>query len=82
VQRVVVGQTPLDALAIELMQAEPKVRTMYLSVDGVLPIEYLRSFPAKQVRMAFEQGEMGQRLAAQARVELPQVQHIQPAEAD
>jgi hypothetical protein len=82
VQRVVVGQTPLDALAIGLMKAEPKVRTMYLSADGALPIEYLRSFSAKQIRMAFNQDAMGQQLAAQARVELPDVKHIHPEQAN
>lgn len=77
VQRVVVGQTSLDALAIGLMQAEPKVRTMYLSADGVLPIEYLRSFPAKQVRMAFNQDMIGKALAKQASMEFPKIKQLQ-----
>jgi hypothetical protein len=82
VQRLVVGQTPLDALALGLMQTEPKARTMYLSADGVLPVEYLQSVSPKCVRVAMNQGVAGQQLTQKAREELPQVKQMSPEQQD
>jgi Plasmid recombination enzyme len=82
VQRVVVAQTPVDALALGLLEPLPQVRTMYLAVDGELPIGYLQGFPAKRVTVALNQDELGQRLAQQARQELPQVRQMQPEQMD
>jgi Plasmid recombination enzyme len=82
VQQVVVGQTPIDVLALGLMGPMPKVRTMYLSVDGVLPLAYLRGFAAKRVRVAMNRDTIGERLAQEAREELPQVKQMQPEGVD
>jgi Plasmid recombination enzyme len=82
VQQVVVGQTPIDALALGLMEPMPKVRTMYLSADGVLPLAYLRGFAAKRVRVAMNRDAMGKRLTQEAREELPQVKQMQPEGVD
>jgi hypothetical protein len=82
VQRVVVGQTPMDALALGLLEPLPQVRTMYLAVDGVLPLEYLQGFPAKQVTIAMNQNELGQRLAEQARRELPEARQVMSEQED
>jgi Plasmid recombination enzyme len=82
VQQVVVGQTPIDVLALGLAEPLPKVRTMYLSADGVLPLAYLRGFAAKRVRMAMNRDELGERLAQEAREELPQVKQMQPEGVD
>jgi Plasmid recombination enzyme len=78
VQQVVVGQTPIDVLALGLMEPLPKVRTMYLSADGVLPLAYLREFAAKRVRVAMNRDTLGERLTQEAREELPQVKQMQP----
>jgi Plasmid recombination enzyme len=82
VQRVVVGQTPMDALALGLLGPLPKGRTMYLAADEELPIGYLQGFPAKRVVVALNQDELGQRLAQQARQALPQVRQMQPEQMD
>jgi hypothetical protein len=82
VQQVVVGQTPIDVLALGLMEPMPKVRTMYLSADGVLPLEYLRGFAAKRVRVAMNRDALGEGLVEQARAELPQVKQMQPEGVD
>jgi hypothetical protein len=82
VQQVVVGQTPIDVLALGLMEPMPKVRTMYLSADGVLPLAYLRGFAAKRVRVAMNRDEIGERLAQEAREELPQVKQMLPEQGD
>jgi hypothetical protein len=82
VQRVVVGQTPLDALALGLLEPLPKVRTMYLAADEELPIGYLQRFSAKRVVVALNQDELGQPLAQQARQALPQVRQMQPEQMD
>jgi hypothetical protein len=82
VQRVVVGQTPIDVLAIGVMQPEPKVKTMYVSADGSLPMDYLKSFSHKRVTIALNRDELGQRLGQQVREELPQVRQVQSSEAD
>jgi hypothetical protein len=82
VQQVVVGQTPMDVLAIGVMLPEPTVKTMYLSADGLLPTEYLQTFSHERVRVGLNRDEMGWHLAQQAREELPQVRQVQPSEAD
>jgi hypothetical protein len=82
VQQVVVGQTPIDVLALGLMEPMPKVRTMYLSADGVLPLVYLRGFVAKRVRVAMNRDALGERLAQEAREGLPQVKQMQPEGLD
>jgi Plasmid recombination enzyme len=82
VQRMVVGQTPVDALALGLWSPLPSVRTMYLSVDGVVPIGYLRGFLPRQVTVAMNRDELGQRLAQAAREGLPEVRQVMPEEED
>jgi Plasmid recombination enzyme len=82
VQQVVVGQTPMDVLAIGVMLPEPTVKTMYLSADGVLPMEYLKGFSPERVRVGINRDEMGWHLAQQAREELPEVRQVQSDEAD
>ncbi len=82
VQQVVVGQTPINVLALGLMEPLPKVRTIYVSADGVLPLAYLRGFAPKWVRMALNRDAIGARLAQEVREELPQVKQTQPEQAD
>jgi hypothetical protein len=82
VQQVVVGQTPIDVLALGLMEPMPKVRTMYLSADGALPLAYLRVVAAKRVRVAMNRDALGERLAQEAREGLPQVKQMQPEGVD
>jgi hypothetical protein len=79
---VVVGQSPIDALALGLMEPMPKVRTMYLSADGMLPLAYLQGFAAKRVRVAMNRDALGERLTQEAREESPQVKQMQPEEVD
>jgi hypothetical protein len=55
---------------------------MYLSADGVLPLAYLRGFVAKRVRVAMNRDALGERLAQEAREELPQVKQMVPEGAD
>jgi hypothetical protein len=82
IQRVIVAQTPMDAVAIGVMEAMPAKRTMYLSADGVLPTEFLQSFSPEQVRVAMNRNELGQRLAEKAREALPNVRQVMPEEED
>jgi hypothetical protein len=82
IQRVIVGQTPMDAVALGVMEAMPEKRTMYLSADGVLPIEFLQGFSPEQVRVAMNRDELGQRLAEETRKGLPQVRQVMPEEED
>jgi hypothetical protein len=57
VERVVVAQTPIDAVAIGMMEGMPEKRTMYLSADGVLSIEFLQDFSPEQVRVAMNRDD-------------------------
>jgi hypothetical protein len=82
VQRVIVGQTPVDVVEIGVMEGIPEKRTMYLSADGVLPIEFLQGFSPEQVRVAMNRNELGQRLAQEVREGLPQVRQVMPEEED
>jgi hypothetical protein len=43
VERVILAQTPIDAVTIGVMEAMPEKRTMYLSADGVLPTAFLQA---------------------------------------
>ncbi len=82
VQQVVVGQTPIDVLALGLMGPMTKVRTMYLSADGVLPLAYLQGFAAKRVRVAMNRDAVGERLVQEVREALPQVKEMQPEQVN
>jgi Plasmid recombination enzyme len=82
VKQVVVGQTPMDAVAIGVMRPVPAVKTMYLSVDGVMPTEYLRECAPNKVTVAMNQDELGQHLVRQAQEELSQVRQIRPKQVD
>jgi hypothetical protein len=82
VQQVVVGQTPVDALALGLRSPLPEVRTMYLSADGMLPIGYLQRFSPRQMMVAMNRDELGQRLAKAAQEALPGVRQVQPEGED
>jgi hypothetical protein len=82
VERVILAQTPMDAVAIGVMEGMPEKRTMYLSADGVLPTEFLQDFSPGQVRVAMNRDELGQRLALEAREGLPQVRQVMPEEED
>jgi hypothetical protein len=82
VQRVIVGQTPVDVVAIGVMEAMPAKRTMYLSADGVLPTAFLQGFSPEQVRVARNRDELGQRVAEEAREGLPRVRQVMPEEED
>jgi hypothetical protein len=82
VQRVIVAQTPIDAVAIGVMEHMPERRTMYLSADGVIPVEYLQGFSHERVIVAMNQNGVGQRLAQEAREELPQVRQVVPEQPD
>jgi hypothetical protein len=64
------------------MRAEPKVRTMYLSADGVLPLGYLQGFSPKCVRVAMNQDSLGQQLTQEAKEGLPHVKQMQPEQKD
>jgi hypothetical protein len=65
-----------------LMEPMPKVRTMYLSADGVLPLAYLQGFAAKRVRVTMNRDALGERLAQESRERLPQVKQMQPEGVD
>jgi hypothetical protein len=76
VERVILAQTPVDAMAIGVMEAMPAKRTMYLSADVVLPTAFLQGFSPEQTRVAMNRDELGQRLAEEAREGLPNVRQV------
>jgi Plasmid recombination enzyme len=82
VERVVVAQRPIDALALGMMEGMPEQRTMYLSADGALPMAFLQQFPADRVRVAMNRDEVGRRLAEEAKEALPDVRQVMPEQGD
>jgi hypothetical protein len=82
VERVIVAQTPIDAVALGVMEGILEKRTMYLSADGVLPTAFLQDFSPEHVRVAMNRDEQGQRLAEEVREALPQVRQVMPEEED
>jgi hypothetical protein len=64
------------------MEERSGSRTMYLSADGAIPVEYLQSFPSERVMLAMNQDEVGQRMGLEIRETLPQVRQLMLEQAD
>jgi 5S rRNA maturation endonuclease (ribonuclease M5) len=71
VRRVVLVESPIDAMSLSVLERTDSVKTLYLSTDGagVIPIEYLKE--VKNVVIAFDRDAGGQSMAERIKTQLP-----------
>jgi 5S rRNA maturation endonuclease (ribonuclease M5) len=71
VRRVVLVESPIDAMSLAVLERTDSVKTLYLSTDGagVIPIEYLKE--VKNVVIAFDRDAGGQEMAQRIKTQLP-----------
>lgn len=71
VRRVVLVESPIDAMSLAVLERTNSKKTLYLSTDGAggIPIEYLKS--VKDVVIAFDRDRSGQSMAERIKTQLP-----------
>jgi 5S rRNA maturation endonuclease (ribonuclease M5) len=71
VRRVVLVESPIDAMSLAVLERTDSLKTLYLSTDGagVIPIEYLKE--VKDVVIAFDCDRSGQEMAQRIKTQLP-----------
>ncbi|MFM2312721.1 MAG: hypothetical protein RLZZ04_1997 [Cyanobacteriota bacterium] len=71
VRRVVLVESPIDAMSLAVLERTNSKKTLYLSTDGagVIPIEYLKE--VKDVVIAFDRDRSGQEMAQRVKTQLP-----------
>jgi 5S rRNA maturation endonuclease (ribonuclease M5) len=82
VRRVVLVESPIDAMSLAVLERTDSVKTLYLSTDGagVIPIEYLQS--VKDVVIAFDRDRTGQEMTQRIQSQLPQAVCKEPKAID
>jgi 5S rRNA maturation endonuclease (ribonuclease M5) len=70
VRRVVLVESPIDAMSLAVLERTDSVKTLYLSTDGAggIPIEYLKE--VKDVVIAFDNDHSGQEMAIKIKSQL------------
>ena len=71
VRRVVLVESPIDAMSLAVLERTDSKKTLYLSTDGAggIPIEYLKE--VKDVVIAFDRDRSGQEMAIKIKSQLP-----------
>ena len=71
VRRVVLIESPIDAMSLAVLERTDSVKTLYLSTDGAggIPIEYLKE--VKEVVLALDRDRSGQEMAERIKSQLP-----------
>jgi Plasmid recombination enzyme len=73
IERVVLVNSPLEALSLASLEQSPVQKTIYLSLEETsqLPLEFLRSLPPKSVLIALNNNPSSKKLAHLIRQQLP-----------
>ena len=71
VRRVVLVESPIDAMSLAVLERTDSKKTLYLSTDGAgqIPIEYLQE--VKEVVLALDRDRSGQEMAQRIKTQLP-----------
>jgi 5S rRNA maturation endonuclease (ribonuclease M5) len=82
VRRVVLVESPIDAMSLAVLERTDSVKTLYLSTDGAgqIPIEYLKE--VKDVVIAFDRDRAGQEMTQRIQSQLPQAVCKEPKAID
>lgn len=81
IKRVVLVESPIDAMSLAVMERTDSVKTLYLSTDGAgqLPLEFLQEV---EVAIAFDNDEAGEEMAAIVKSKLPKAVRKTPSSVD
>jgi 5S rRNA maturation endonuclease (ribonuclease M5) len=82
VRRVVLVESPIDAMSLAVLERTDSKKTLYLSTDGAgqIPTEYLKE--VKDVVIAFDNDEPGQEMAQRLKTQLPNATRKIPSSID
>ncbi|MGB5634523.1 MAG: DUF3991 domain-containing protein [Waterburya sp.] len=82
IKRVVLVESPIDAMSVAVMERTDSKKTMYLSTDaaGQLPLEFLRF--VKEVAIAYDNDDAGELMAQGVKSQLPDAVRKLPLAGD
>ncbi len=82
IKRVVLVESPIDAMSVAVMERTDSKKTLYLSTDGAgqLPLEFLRF--VKEVAIAFDNDAAGEQMAQRVKSQLPEAVRKTPKAVD
>lgn len=82
VRRVVLVESPIDAMSLSVLERTDSKKTLYLSTDGAgqIPTKYLKQ--VKDVVIAFDNDEPGQEMAERIKAQLPNATRKTPSSID
>jgi hypothetical protein len=82
VRRVVLVESPIDAMSLAVLERTDSVKTLYLSTDGAgqIPTEYLKQI--KEVVVAFDRDRTGQEMTKAVQLQLPNAVCKTPSSID
>lgn len=82
VRRVVLVESPIDAMSLSVLERTDSQKTLYLSTDGAggIPTEYLQE--AGKVVIAFDQDLAGQEMTERIKSQLPNAVQKKPKDKD
>lgn len=81
IKRVVLVESPIDAMSLAVMERTNSKKTLYLSADGAgrLPLEFLQEV---EVAIAFDNDEAGEEMATRVKSKLPKAIRKIPSSVD
>lgn len=84
IQRVVLVESPIDAMSIAVLDRTAERKTIYLSTDGAgtVPLEFLRQLPNKSVVVAYDNDSPGNLMAQRVMEQLPNAVRRSPLATD
>ncbi len=82
VRRVVLVESPIDAMSLAVLERTDSVKTLYLSTDGAgqIPTEYLKE--VKDVVIAYDNDTSGNLMAQRVKAQLPNAVSKTPSSID
>ena len=82
VRRIVLVESPIDAMSLAVLERTDSKKTLYLSTDGAggIPTEYLKQI--KEVVIAFDRDRSGKEMAARIKAQLPNAVVKTPSSVD
>lgn len=82
VRRVVLVESPIDAMSLSVLERTDSKKTLYLSTDGAgqIPVEYLKE--VGEIVIAFDRDKAGQEMTERVQSQLPKAMRKIPKAID
>lgn len=82
IKRVVLVESPIDAMSLAVLERTDSRKTLYLSADGAgdLPFEFLQQI--EKIEIAFDNDDEGKRMAERIKSKLPEAVSKMPKSVD